>query len=171
MWALTCIKVVRAVGKKIPLWLWVAVGVLIAYWGVYHRAHSNGVAETEAKWQAERAALQAAVKDAKEKNTTINMIVDTVVKTEVVRIRENAKEIIREVPVYIPADTPDLPAGFRLLHDAAAEGRQTNSADVATATPVPVDHAATVIISNYASCLAWREQVLGWQSWYQQLHE
>lgn len=77
------------------------------------------------------------------------------------RIVTVTKEVIREIPVYIPASTPALPGGFRVLHDSAATGvplpdptRQPPPAPVAAAA------AAETVIDNYAAC---REQDAAYQ--------
>ncbi|NQD37485.1 hypothetical protein HPT27_10640 [Permianibacter sp. IMCC34836] len=80
-------------------------------------------------------------------------------------IRETGKAIIKEVPVYVPLDTPDLPAGFRWLHDAAAAGTVPDPAERADAAAVPAQTATTTVVENYTTCNTTREQVIKLQQW------
>ncbi|MFN3914750.1 MAG: hypothetical protein ACK4K3_07505 [Aquabacterium sp.] len=78
------------------------------------------------------------------------------------KIRTVTKEITREVPTFLPAipgpggQPVFLPAGFGLLHDAAALGRpellRTSSTSGADGAPVRVDSVATTVIDNYGTC-------------------
>jgi hypothetical protein len=73
--------------------------------------------------------------------------------------------IIKEVPIYVPADSPNLPAGFRVLHDAAAQGVIPDPARIADAAPVPAQDAAETIAGNYGVCWETAEQVRALQDW------
>lgn len=87
------------------------------------------------------------------------------------------KTITREVEHYVPmvVESPEaracarLPGGWRLLHDAAAAGvppaplPTPGTAD--TPGPTPTD-SLRAVVGNYGQCLAWRDQVIGWQEWY-----
>ena len=53
-----------------------------------------------------------------------------------------------------------------MLHDAAAAGVVPDPARVADAPAVGAATAAGTISDNYAACLDWRAQVIGWQQWY-----
>lgn len=57
---------------------------------------------------------------AKRQDVTVQTIVKYV--DRVVKVREEAQTIIKEVPVYVQ-DTCTLSPGVRLLHDAAAQGQ------------------------------------------------
>ncbi len=87
------------------------------------------------------------------------------------------RTITREVPRYVqspPAQCADAglhAGGFRVLHDAAAGGVVPDAARLADAPAVDARAAADTIASNYGVCLEWREQVIGWQRWYQTVTE
>lgn len=82
------------------------------------------------------------------------------------------RTIIREVPRYVREPAPQCAdaglhaGGFRVLHDAAAAGVVPDPARVADAPAVGAAAAAGTIVDNYAACLDWRAQVIGWQQWY-----
>lgn len=73
--------------------------------------------------------------------------------------------IIKEVPVYVPSDTPDLPGGFRVHHDAAAIGELPDPARVADAPAVPAQDVAATLAENYLVCRATAEQLTALQEW------
>ena len=80
--------------------------------------------------------------------------------------------ITKEVPRYVREPAPACAdaglhsGGFRVLHDAAAAGVVPDPARVADAPAVGAAAAAGTITDNYAACLDWRAQVIGWQQWY-----
>jgi hypothetical protein len=73
----------------------------------------------EAKVHAQYA-TQAAKVDAKREAVAAPIVAKH--EAAQVRIRTVTKTIIKEVPVYVQADACPMPAGFRVLHDAAANG-------------------------------------------------
>lgn len=99
---------------------------------------------------------------AREKVTTVVLTkyLPQLVKQQVV-----TETIIKEVPVYVPASTPDLPGGFRVLADAAAAGRVPDPAEGANAAPVPARAFAESLVANYSGCK--RNEILidGLQEW------
>lgn len=80
-------------------------------------------------------------------------------------VRAAGQTIIKEVPVYVPADSPALPGGFRLLHDAAALGEHPDASRVADAPAVPAQDLADTIAANYLSCRENAEQLKALQEW------
>lgn len=79
------------------------------------------------------------------------------------RIRTVTKETIREIPTYLPAAAVAassvnclLPAGWGLLHDAAATGTPPSdyaATSRADATPVTPQAAAETVIENYGTSI------------------
>lgn len=89
-------------------------------------------------------------------------------------VREKGETIVKEVPVYVSAETDSrfpVPRGFVRVHDAAAAGEPAGPAAESDgeASPVVASAAAKTIAGNYAECRRWREQVIGWQDFYEQL--
>jgi hypothetical protein len=65
------------------------------------------------------------------------------------------RDIVKEVPVYVSTDLPGLPAGMRVLYDAAATGRalpETGNPPSPDAAPVTPQDLARTVVENYASC-------------------
>lgn len=83
----------------------------------------------------------------------------------ITRVRTVTKEIIREVPVYVPAGSCSLPPGWRLLHDAAAAGEVPDPAGIPDAAPVAPDEAASAVAANYGACLENAERLRALQQW------
>ncbi|OGT56299.1 MAG: hypothetical protein A3E01_07035 [Gammaproteobacteria bacterium RIFCSPHIGHO2_12_FULL_63_22] len=110
--------------------------------------------------KADKAALERAVESAKASERVVTKYIDRV---KVVAGR--TQTIIREVPVYVPTGTADLPAGYRVLHDAAAQGVIPDPARIADAAPVPAQDAAETVVSNYGTCAETAGQVIALQDW------
>jgi 2-methylcitrate dehydratase PrpD len=79
-------------------------------------------------------------------------------------VHDTTQTMQREIPLYVTPATDrtfPLPVGFVRVHDAAATGvlpGPAGDAD-ATASDVTASQAATVIASNYGTCLEIREQL------------
>lgn len=120
------------------------------------------------KLEKANAALQAGLQRLRDEASRVQSIDTSRVKSAE-SIRTTTKETIREVPRYLPAVPPSqpsdpitfgaghvlLPAGFWLLHNAAAQGTPVD--DYATssgpdATPVTPQAVAETVIENYGTC-------------------
>lgn len=89
---------------------------------------------------------------------------------DVVRVvKEKGEEVIREVEKLVPADGCVLDGGFRVLHDAAADGRLPSAAGGAHGPAAPVDQvaAAETVAVNYLACHQNAEQLKALQGWVQ----
>jgi hypothetical protein len=153
--------------KLLPPWvMWLALAILVTAatgWGWV-----KGAASVQAEWNAERAAQTITVLRVKVAQAEVTERVVTQYVDRVRIVRETADAIIREVPVYVPAQCdPDgrLPAGWRVLHDAAASGGAADPATVAHAQPVAPDAAAETVTRNYGTCRETAEQLTALQQW------
>jgi hypothetical protein len=98
-------------------------------------------------------------------NTATTQALEARIKSAT-RIVTVTKEIEREVPVLVPAGTPDLPPGWRVLHDAAAQGVQLpDPAQRADAAPVAASAAATTVNANYGACRGQDDAYQKLQQW------
>lgn len=153
--------------KLLPPWvMWLVLAVLVAAatgWGWV-----KGAASVQAEWNAERAAQTITVLRVQVKQVEVTERIVTQYVDRVRVVREEADAIIREVPVYVPAQCdPDgrLPAGWRVLHDAAAVGGAADTATIAHAQPVAPDTAAETVARNYGTCRETAEQLIALQQW------
>ena len=136
--------------------------------GAYFHIKQIGWDERDvvAQQEAQEASKYAAALSAR--RVVVSERVVTQFRDRVKIVREAGEEVIREVVRYIPVTTPDLPGGFRVLHDAAALGqipRTPTGADATSAAPVPVTTATETIASNYSACRLNAEQLASLQEW------
>lgn len=148
-----------------------AMLALLAFGG--WRIHAYG----EARYEAGQAATQAEWDKAVERGrneverlkgeagkVTVRTEIQYLDRVKV--IKEKGDAIVREVPVFVPAGSPDLPAGFRLLHDAAAANAAVpEAAGIAHAAAVPAQDAAATVAGNYAIAHENAERLTSLQAW------
>lgn len=82
-----------------------------------------------------------------------------------VQIRTVTKTLIEKVPIYVKADDCAMPAGFRVLHDAAAVGKIPDPARIADAAAVPAQEVAGTLTENYGLYFETSERLRGLQEW------
>jgi len=100
---------------------------------------------------------------------------DLAKQLEAARVKQKVKDriIYRDVIKYetiTPSDSRVmLPSSWRLLHDAAATGQPSDAIALASGNADPVSDAEAIetVSGNYETCRNWREQVIGWQRWYE----
>jgi len=153
--------------RALPGWvMWLALGALVAAsagWGWVRGARS-----VQADWDAAtvKQSLTVARVQAAQARVTERVVTQYVDRVRVVR--ETADAVIREVPVYVPQSCDAdgrLPAGWRVLHDAAASGGAADPSTVAHAQPVAPDTAAATVARNYGTCRETAEQLTALQQW------
>jgi hypothetical protein len=132
----------------------VALSVFIAgrAFGVWQERNA-WLAREKIRIEAESEAKRTeAILYARNSATVAELAKAAAVETEKIKV---VTSVIRErVEVYVPSDTPDLPAGWRVLHDAAATGREPDpsAAGGPDAATVPVKDAAETVAENYGAC-------------------
>lgn len=151
---------------KIPWPVWAAVLLLAGTWYYGHTRYEAGQDSVQKQWDAAvlRGNIEVARLEAEASKVTT--IVDTQFVEKIRYVRLNSEALIREIPVYIPADATDLPAGFRLLHDAAVQNTAISGATpLLDAAPVPLATATETILGNYAQCHVAYARVEYWERW------
>jgi len=109
----------------------------------------------------------------------ITTAVDTRAAADQARIRTITRTIIKEVPVYVPAEADlrfALPVGLVRLHDAAATGHPLSDAPGQPDDPagflepsdIPPSRLGTVIAENYGVCHADAARFSALQDWVRQ---
>ena len=142
-------------------WLLLACGITALVLGYFGWAdHQQGLGYDKA--QAEYAA-QAKKVDTRREEVAPPIEAAQIVVQE--RIRIVTQTIIKEVPVYVKADDCPMPGGFRVLHDAAADGEVPDPTRIADAAPVPAQDVAATVADNYGTCLANAARLTGLQEW------
>lgn len=156
--------------RALPWWAWLVVGVLVAAYFYGEARYEAGSSEVQGRWDAATTQAEEAKRQFEGVTSSISVGVQTKVVERIKVVREKGDVIIQKVPVYIPAGTPDLPAGFRILHDAAVnQTAPPDSTAAADGSPVPVATAATTIFGNYATCHAEYVKLEGWQEWWKKI--
>lgn len=157
--------------KLVPTWAYGLLALLVMLAAVGFWQYNRGQQNIIEQMELEAAALQEIVNELQTKQAVVTTKIEyrTVEKVREVKVKGEEREKI--VYRYIPAGTPELPAGFRVYHDAAATSTVPDSASIADAAPVPVEDAASTINYNYTQCHAAMIQVKGWQDWYKEQKE
>jgi hypothetical protein len=81
------------------------------------------------------------------------------------KIRTVFKTITKEVTVYVKATDCPMSGGFRVYHDAAANGEVPDPSSIPDAATVPAPDAAKTVAANYGACLQTSERLTGLQDW------
>jgi hypothetical protein len=144
---------------------WLLLGVVLALLAVYGLGRHQGAAAERQDWQAKADADARKVAEQGERaaEKTVQVVTQYVDRVQV--IREKAKSITKEVPIYVPSHSCPMPGGFRVLHDAAARGELPDSAGVADALAVPPQDIAATVSDNYGTCHEVAEQLTSLQEW------
>lgn len=151
---------------------WLRIGIALAIIGMAFWIRHEIVSYGEARYAAGQAdLLEAQRKAAKPIIAQQAKVTERVVTKYVDRVRvvrERGATIVKEVPIYVPADSYPLPGGFRLLHDAAAIGAVPDRAGIADAASVPAQDAASTVVDNYTTCHETAARLTALQDWVRQ---
>lgn len=125
-----------------------------------------GKAAVQKDWDAAVERGRAEIARLKAEAGKVTVKTETVYVDRIKTIREKGDAIVREVPVFVPAGTCELPAGFRLLHDAAAGNQPVpDPSGIAHAAPVDAQTVASTIASNYAAYHETAQRLTSLQDW------
>ena len=150
----------------------VAILLALGLWRIHaygEARYAAGQANVQAKWDksVERGRKEVERLRAEAGKITVRTEVQYIDRVKV--IREKGDAIVREVPVFVPAGSPDLPGGFRLLHDAAAAaGPVPDAAGIPDAAPVPAQAVAATVAGNYAIAHETAARLTALQDWVRQ---
>ena len=86
-------------------------------------------------------------------------------------IREKGETRTEYITKYVDGSTCLLPGSFRVFHDAAATDTLPRAAGGTEAYPVPAGDLARTLNRNYSQYYQCREQVIGLQRAWQDVHE
>lgn len=140
-----------------------ALVAAVAGWG-----YVCGARSVQEKWEFAKLHQIANIAETRGQQAKVTERIVTQYVDRVRTVREAGETIVREVPVYVPAQCDadgHLPAGWRVLHDAAASGQPADPARTADAQPVAPDAAAETVARNYLTCRETAEQLTALQQW------
>ena len=131
----------------------------------------KGAGHVQAQWDAavQQQTLQAAaIREQQAHQATVKVVTQYVDRVRVVC--EKGGTIIKEVPVYVPAQADaacTVNRGFVRLHDAAAAGELPTPAgdSDAAASGIALSAVAGTVAANYQTCHETAEQLRALQSW------
>lgn len=142
---------------------WLAIALLAAAllaFGFVKGAEHEEAAQAKRDLVTERATVKLAGQ-----RVVASSKVDAKYTPVITKIQTVTKETIRYVPQFVPTGACALPGGFRVLHDAAAQGLVPDPAGIADASPIAPDAAAEVVVGNYGTCLETAARLEGLQEW------
>jgi hypothetical protein len=151
--------------RSLPWWAWLVVALLAAGWLYGERQHVQGAAEVQARWDAAATIEAQQRRDLEVKQDKVTTKVEIQYRDRVQTVKVKGDTIIKEIVRYVPIDSPDLPPGFRVLHDAAAANELPDPAGIAYAAPVPAATVAETVAANYTGCHANAVAIEEWQNW------
>lgn len=154
-----------AILRFVPMWAWLLLGFIVGG-GVFSQyRYIAGKQAVQAEWDAAVERGHAEIARLKAEAGKITVRVETRIVEREKIIREKADVIYRDRKIFVPADSGELPGGFRVFHDAAAANAIPDSAAIADAPPVAVTAVADTIAINYERCNLAYERVAGWEAW------
>jgi hypothetical protein len=156
---------------KLP-WKWIALAAALV--ATHAFAYGQGVKHEKAAQAGREAAARAVVKKIDTKADKITADARSTNDKAQSDIRANAKEIIRNVPIYITREADaqcSVNVGAVRLHDAAAAGHLPQVAGSASEleqpSGLPLSAVIGTVTDNYGTCLGWRQEALTWRGWYE----
>lgn len=112
------------------------------------------------------------VRIAEETSQKVNIIVQDRVVTKINTVKEIVyvnKEVVKETSAKLDADCK-LPVSTIVQHNAASQNKVASGPGSVDGTTSDVKASALLsgVVENYGTCYELREQVIGWQQWYEQ---
>ncbi len=145
--------------------LLIAAAALVGFGFVKGAAYEQR-AQNAREVAAERATTQRVLH-----RVRVTQEVDAKYTPQIDRIHVITETITKEIPKYVSVNDCPLSPGFRLLHDAAAQGQLPDAAGIADAAAVPAPDIAATVTDNYGSCLENAKRLEGLQEWVRKQQE
>lgn len=142
---------------------WLLYGAFIAalifgVWLLEKHIESLGYAKAQTEYAAQ-------AKSTDTKRAAITPAIEIKAAEVAAKIITVTKTLIKEVPIYVKDTDCALSGGFRVFHDAAANGVVPNPADVADAAGVTAQDVAVTVADNYGTCQQTAARLSGLQDW------
>lgn len=152
-------------GQAITILVGTLLVIALGWFGIERLIHI-GKAQARAEYAEKITEVYAHIDALNQGQNSINTRLDELFRAKANVVREQGKTIKEKVTVYVPTTTPDLPAGFRVLHDAATDGSPVPDASgLSDGARVPAQEVAGTIIDNYTGCRENALKVEGFQQW------
>lgn len=151
-------------------WALRILGPLALLAAVFVWGHATGARSVRDDWNAANAAqaIKLAEAETRAANVTTKIVTEYVDRVRVVR--EKAKTIVKEVPVYVTPEADAacvVPRGFVRVHDGAARNEVPGPAEGTddAASGVALSAVAEVTAENYGTYHEVAEQLKALQKW------
>lgn len=151
--------------KGLPVWVWIALGLLAAGLLYGHTRYNAGQADVQGRWDESVAAGKAEVERLKAEAGKVTVRVETKTVEKLVTIREKARVIYKYREIFVPDDSGMLPGAFRVFYDSAITNTVPDAAAIPDASPVAVADVADTHAYNAEQCHVAYATVTGWQEW------
>ena len=159
----------------VPRIVWKALAALafaaVLLWLALAWLHDRDAGNYERGRTDYAAEMEAAAKPIIAEQARITTKIETKYVDRIKTVRGRTVTTIREVPVYVSSADCPLSPGFRVLHDASAEGAVPDPADIPDAAPVAAQDAASTVADNYGTYHETAEQLKALQAWVKQQAE
>ena len=132
--------------------------LVLGYFAWQHHQRDIGRDEMRAEYAA-----KAAESDAKRADSSTEIAPKAEAAQE--RIRTVFKTIVKEIPTYVSINDCPMSPGFRVFHDAAANGQLPDPTRIADAESAAADTVANTVADNYQTCHATAARLHALQSW------
>lgn len=137
---------------------------------VFAFGYSRGSGHVRAEWNADVAVRQQALADAEVRAERVTTKIVTQYVDRIQVVREKAKTIVKEVPVYVTPEADAacvVPRGFVRVHDGAAANSIPGPAESADDAPagIALSAVAEVVAENYGTYHEIAEQLKALQKW------
>lgn len=164
----------KAFGKRVlgilslvPPAVWFAGAAFVGIWLYGSHQFKAGVRQEQARYAALEAKRRQQVAALAFDLSVAASRVETVTVTRLVQGAATTKIIKERINVYVPTGTAALPAGFRLLHDAAArDADPPPPSEIGNAAPVPAQVVAATVADNYREANDRGYKLEAWQEWW-----
>lgn len=142
---------------------WLLIGALLAALVLGYFAWADHIGDVrEGQVRAQYAKQAKAVDDAR---AAISPPIAARQEVAQEKIRTVFKTIIKEVPTYVSINDCPMSPGFRVFHDAAANGEVPDASRIADAAAVPAPDVANTVAANYQVCHTNSARLTGLQEW------
>lgn len=128
-------------------------GLLVAavvFAGACWKSYVVGKNEVRSEWQDEKIQQERAAEEDRLAHQGAITHIDLAAAAVNAAARKTDQQIAAKVPENVPSTLPMLPGSFRVLHDAAALGKEIDNTSRLNAPAVAPQDVARTIADNYA---------------------
>lgn len=148
-------------------WLIAAAGaLLLVLGGAFGASHYQGLKQERDELRFELTAAHVQIETLASIERTTSIVLSNRAQSKAA-IKEHTSHVQAQIETQLPRSAgSSLPAGFRVLHDAAASGEPIPPATGRADGPaIPAQEIADTVTGNYATCRDVADQLSALQAW------